>query len=176
MEQDKKDTFWDISRLVPQKNKRKALAPVKKPSFAEVEVSGENHRESGEALSLVAKTTDEVKIQKYDSLSPLICHVEIHPWKNSYQYYEFFCKNAQKYHKICGKPCERVPFFSYVAQYSQLSQRQLAWYFWWRQNVRNGVFLDTDLSYIYLYIYEIINLGDMIDTGRALRSCGYSSR
>jgi hypothetical protein len=170
MEQDKKDTFWDISRLVPGKSKRNVPSQAKKPSFAEVNVGGETRRENGEALSLVSKATQEAKILSYDGLSPLICHVEIHPWKNSYQYYEFFCKNAQKYHKICGKPCERVPFFSYVAQYSQLSQRQLEWYFWWRQNVRNRVFLDTDLSYIYLYIYEIINLGDMIDTGRACAS------
>ncbi len=170
MEQDKKDTFWDVARLVPQKNKGKVSSSVKKPSFAEVEVSGKSAKESGESLHLAPKTTDTPKVRSYDDLSPLICHVEIHPWKSSYHYYEFFCKNAQAYHKIEGKPCERVPFFSYVAQYSQLNQKQLNWYFWWRQNIRNGVFLDTDLSYIYLYIYEIINLGDMIDTERACTS------
>ena len=175
MVQDKKDTFWDIERLLPQTKKKTSLSSSKKPSFAEVEVSGGHRQDSGESLSFAKASKDTPKVKSYDHLSPLICHVEIHPWKSSYHYYEFFCKNAMTYHKVAfdyqkfsGKPCERVPFFSYVPQYSQMDKKQLEWYFWWRENVRNGVFLDADLSYIYLYIYEIINLGDMIDT---VRSC-----
>jgi len=179
MERDKKqklDSFWDISQLVPPK-KKKEVAYGKRARLAEVTVKGAEHTEVTSEnnklhISQIPKEgavkKQEVKI--YEHLSPLMKRVEIHPLKSTYHYYEFFCKNAQAYYDIHGRECERVPFFSYVAQYSQMNQAQLDWYFWWRENVRKSVFIDTDISYIYLYIYEIINLGDLIDTEKALHS------
>jgi hypothetical protein len=35
------------------------------------------------------------------------------------------------------------------------AQRQ--WYFYWRGQVRDGNYIDTDLSYIFVYVYELIN-------------------
>lgn len=34
---------------------------------------------------------------------------------------------------------------------------QTKWYFYWRNEVRNGRYPETDLSYIFLHIYELIN-------------------
>ncbi len=175
---EKMDAFWDIGQLVPPQKKKDKMPYEKKAVFANVFVEDKNrtktidekntlHFGSKPAESLQRR---EASIQCYENFSPLIKRVEIHPWKSSYHYYEFFCKNAQTYYKIRGKECARVPFFSYVAQYSQMNKEQLNWYFWWRENVRKSVFFDTDLSYIYLYIYEIINLGDLIDTQKALNS------
>lgn len=176
MEHDKKeklDAFWNIEQLVPPK--RKSAAPFREKKVTLVSVTDEKVGESDSAdrqLHLPKRPSDSPReeIVCYENLSPFIKRVEIHPWKNSYHYYEFFCKNAQTYYRIHGRECPRVPFFSYVAQYSQMNAEQLNWYFWWRENVRRHIFLDTDLSYIYLYIYEIINLGDLIDTQEALAS------
>ena len=173
---EKMDSFWDIEHLVPPKKKSVFIAS-KQASFAEVSTGGSENHNSNDQNKLhfsngnVRKTKQTYLLeQKYEDLSPLIKNVEILPLKSSYHYYEFFCKNAKAYHEIRGKECARVSFFSYVAQYSQMSKEQLNWYFWWRENVRKSIFLDTDLSYIYLYIYEIINLGDLIDTANAIKS------
>lgn len=50
-----------------------------------------------------------------------------------------------------------VPFKSYWPTYDHMSSAQVKWYFYWREEVRSGRYPDTDLSYLFLYIYELIN-------------------
>lgn len=38
-----------------------------------------------------------------------------------------------------------------------MTEVQKKWYFYWRSQVRNGNYIQTDLSYIFVYIYELIN-------------------
>lgn len=47
-------------------------------------------------------------------------------------------------------------FKSYYPTYNALSDRQLRGYFTWRAQVRHGVIQKTSLSFVYLYIYELI--------------------
>jgi len=51
-----------------------------------------------------------------------------------------------------------VPFSHYSPTYEQMSADQQRWYFYWRSEVRAGNFLPTDLSYLFVYVYECINL------------------
>jgi len=78
-------------------------------------------------------------------------------------YYAAFANHAKKLKDFEGKEVPHVPFFSYMPQYTQLTRPQLAYYFWWRTSFRRGVALEADYSYLLLYIFEIINLGDEID-------------
>lgn len=50
-----------------------------------------------------------------------------------------------------------VPFKSYWPTYGHMTGAQSRWYFFWRDEVRQGRFLKTDLSYIFLHVYELIN-------------------
>ncbi|MGM1048934.1 MAG: TerB N-terminal domain-containing protein [Bacillota bacterium] len=50
-----------------------------------------------------------------------------------------------------------VPFKSYWPTYDNMSSAQYKWYFYWREEVRSGRYPDTDLSYLFLYMYELIN-------------------
>ncbi|MEK3964912.1 TerB N-terminal domain-containing protein [Paenibacillus sp. FSL H7-0323] len=50
-----------------------------------------------------------------------------------------------------------VPFKSYWPTYGHMTGTQSRWYFYWRNEVRQGRYLKTDLSYIFLHIYELIN-------------------
>ena len=61
-----------------------------------------------------------------------------------------------------------APYFSYSPRYSQLSRQQLNYYLWWRQNVRSGIYMPTDASYIILFAYEIAASGDGEDRQAAL--------
>ena len=52
---------------------------------------------------------------------------------------------------------EQVPFSSYFPYYQMLGYEQLRTYFTWRTHVRKGVVNNTSLSYVFLYIYELLN-------------------
>ena len=61
-------------------------------------------------------------------------------------------KNAQKN----GNVVPFVPFMSYWPTYDSMNKGQQAWYFYWRSQVRQGNYIDTDLSYIFVLIYELL--------------------
>jgi hypothetical protein len=52
---------------------------------------------------------------------------------------------------------EQVPFSSYFPYYQMLGYKQLRTYFTWRTQVRKGIVAKTSLSYVFLYIYELLN-------------------
>lgn len=85
----------------------------------------------------------------------------VEPNRISYSYSSFgakeFIKDSFKYKNISGSYCEPVELTSYYTTFSDLNNEQKAWYFYWRKNALNLSFLDVDLSYIYLFTYELIN-------------------
>lgn len=96
----------------------------------------------------------------YEADGLLIHRVEVYEWRSDYRYFNQFIRDAAAYAARTSpdtKPM-RASFFSYFPQYAQLNRRQEAWYLWWREQVRNGNFPDTDYAYILLYIFELINL------------------
>lgn len=50
-----------------------------------------------------------------------------------------------------------VPFQCYWPTYTSMTDQQLRWYLYWRDQVRTGRYPSTDLSYIFLHVYELIN-------------------
>jgi len=50
-----------------------------------------------------------------------------------------------------------VPYMNYWPTYDSMTTVQSKWYFYWRGAVRRGEYPDTDLSYIFLYVYELMN-------------------
>ncbi len=100
---------------------------------------------------------------------PLIRCVSVCRWPSRYSFYEKFRSDATFFYALSGKPCEPTPFFSYMPQYAQLNTMQRAWYLFWRDGVRRGEYLDTDESYLLLYIYEILNLPEKIHPEEGVR-------
>lgn len=70
---------------------------------------------------------------------------------------ERFLLEMQKYADISKDRVEFVEFFQYWPSYKGLSHAQKYWYFYWRTEIRNGNYLNTSLSYIYIYIYELLS-------------------
>lgn len=48
------------------------------------------------------------------------------------------------------------PLDSYWPQINELNEHQLRWYLYWRKEFLNNNILDTDISYIFLFAYELI--------------------
>lgn len=70
---------------------------------------------------------------------------------------EAFKRKAQENANVEGRKATLVPFMSYWPTYDSMTQAQLRWYFYWRREVRVKNYMNTDLSYIFVYIYELIN-------------------
>ncbi len=111
-------------------------------------------------------TGDEV-LAKYSPNGLLIREVEVRSWTSDIDFYERFMENAEKSHAAAPSvpytaDYPKVKYFSYVPQYSHMSRAQLDFYRWVRENIRHGRYPDCDSSYIQLYIYEILNLPELI--------------
>ncbi|MCI9219813.1 MAG: hypothetical protein HFH94_08770 [Lachnospiraceae bacterium] len=54
--------------------------------------------------------------------------------------------------------CDRnLPYSAYFPTYQMMGYGQLRTYFTWRTKVRQGDILQTSLSYVFLYLYELLN-------------------
>jgi len=162
-----KDEFWDIGKLLP---KRKASAGVGFDTSAVDVTDGARGTPSAldegtdagkESLRLNFKgerhQEQERLVYEYCPDNSFIRKVSVYTCPSAYRYYEDFRKTMHKYLTLTVKEAERVPFFSYVPQYSQLSSQRLAWYLFWRSGCRRREYMQTDFSYVLLYIFELIN-------------------
>ncbi|MBZ5537250.1 MAG: TerB N-terminal domain-containing protein [Acidobacteriia bacterium] len=84
-----------------------------------------------------------------------------------------FFKDAMALVKFRMLPVPFMPFKCYWPTYDSMAQSQRNWYFYWRDQVRNQRYIDTDLSYIFVHVYELINnigVKDPIDGYGQLRA------
>ncbi len=104
-----------------------------------------------------SKNTEPLTEYRPDGV--LLHSVKIYGWQTGYHYFDSFVEDALRFHSM--KPrgtAEKVSFFSYFPQYTQLSRRSEAWYLYWRELARGGQYPDTDYAYVLLYLFELINL------------------
>lgn len=71
---------------------------------------------------------------------------------------ERFLAEMVKYQDVTREKTDYVQYRQFWPTYQTMTHAQKYWYFYWRTEVRKGNYLDTGLSYIYVYIYELISL------------------
>jgi len=169
------DSFWDIERIVPQRTIT-PRRPTRNTETVEITVSSvlesmtdKNTFKSSE-LSMASTShfassggVSSPELE-YEPENSLIHKVRVYGRSSQYKYYEDFCIQAQKYKDERRDSADYTPFFSYVPQYDQLNDKQLEYYLYFRTKAREGIFVEADMSYVLLYAYELINLGDRVDT------------
>ncbi len=106
---------------------------------------------------------EETLVTEYDAKMSFIGRVQVYTWGAKRSFYERFRADAERYRDMTGEPCQEVPFFSYIPQYSQMNLYQSNFYLYFRDMARRGEYIHADLSYILLYVYELINLSDESD-------------
>ena len=156
-----RDDFWDISKLSPSAKKPQPRFKTERETVA-YEVSGEEKSQESKLTLLGRGATAEDST--YAPLSnPLIRKVTIRRFIGGYDFYESFRKAALLYYDVIAEPSPFVSFYSYMPQYSQMNAEQKSYYFYLRSQIRCGNYsLKADVSYIYLYAYEILNLPEKI--------------
>lgn len=156
------DSFWDISSMIPVKK-----TTLRKPASDTEAVTidtGNPAREQGENIPIsVPRAEQTIHRQKseYSNETGFIRKVELIPWGN-FTFYSKFHADAEKYFDAKSDECEYEYFFSYMPQYEQMSIKQMRYYLFWRSQVRNGIYPPVDSSYIFLYVYETINLNTLL--------------
>ena len=158
------DSFWDISNITPPMNSTKKQGIYfDKTSEQTVLVTEETEDSTAvntERINSIKNNSEKLFSYKPDNC--LIKNINIYSWPSKYSFYERFRLDAQKYFNLKHPEVQPVSYFSYMPGYIQMSLKQRKWYFYWRDCVRNKKYLETDSSYILLYIYEIINLPELI--------------
>lgn len=161
-----KDSFWELDMLLPKKKSKPTMKPFASSiQTAEVVQSNTTGQSTvREELRLTTPPASEgSEVEEYvPTANRLLLRVRITRRRSEYNFYGQFRRDAQKYLAQEGEACAFAPFFSYIPQYAQLGKEQLAYYFYWRSALRRGEYLQTEESYFYLYVYEVINLPDVI--------------
>ena len=171
-----RDDFWDIDKLVPKK-----MAPLTtfstKEKLVDVEISTPESETQDTADNAAARKltppaptakTQESREVVYTPASGLLKRVSIRHTPDKYDFHANFVKAAELYFDFKTNPCDFAPYYSYMPQYTQLNQAQKNYYFYWRSMVRRKKYIKTDYSYFYLYVYEIINLPELIPPKQGL--------
>ncbi len=146
-----------------------------------IDAVGVSSRNSGIYETTVGRTEDKSKKtvlsvgERYSSgelgtsvtytpkKNPFLLSVTVTRKKSIYSFYEHFTKDARRYFAVEGEAdAPYVPFFSYIPQYSQLSEEQKRFYFSFRRAMREGRVVKTDFSYFMLLVYEILNLPELV--------------
>lgn len=70
---------------------------------------------------------------------------------------EEFVKDSMKNAEARGTITKEIPFQSYWPTFSNLDKPKLRWYLYWREQALKGNYLEVDLSYIFIFVYELIN-------------------
>ena len=166
-----KDDFWNIEKLVP--NKKTRLDPFATGAkTVEHRIDGaadgkdESRKLSFEGLSTKKKTEDTTYVRGDGGL---IRRVTIKRFVDRFDFYDSFKKAASIYYDFKADRCDFASFYSYMPQYSQFNSAQKNYYFYWRSEARRGRFIKCDYSYLYLYVYEILNLPDKIAPEEGIR-------
>ncbi len=168
-----KDDFWDLSKLVPKKKKIPPFAAQTK--VADFSADGDlknNDGNSERKLTFEGRGAQAEKIpdtEYFPNDSGLIKRVTIKRSLDRFDFYGNFRKAAMVYFDFKMQKCDFVSFFSYMPQYSQLKPEQKNYYFYWREELRQGRYIKSDYSYISLYVYEILNLPDLIPPAEGIK-------
>ncbi|MDN7242861.1 TerB N-terminal domain-containing protein [Planococcus sp. N028] len=71
--------------------------------------------------------------------------------------HENFVRESMKNAESRWTKTKEIPFQAYWPTFESLDKPKLRWYLYWREQVLKGNYLEVDLSYIFIFVYELIN-------------------
>lgn len=136
----------------------KVRAFLKSTVFSEMEIAGEEEKK--ELLSEKMPVPDAAVKPKITVTTKTVYHRNEENGEFIYEPYALnqrLINDMKKYADKVGYKTAFVPFVQYWPTYDKMDRQQKAWYFFWRTQVREGRYPDTDQSYIFLHIYELLS-------------------
>ena len=192
------DDFWSLDSLLPPNEKKRVSASVNDISLADFEINGETAPSRvekipprGEFPPITERTENRISFEKwlenrreheknkltygkkvvleYAPNGKYIKKVTVSEETGRKAGGERFISDGQRILGLSSEFDGDVPFESFYPQYSQLNSEQLKCYIGFRTEVKKGIFPEVSRSYIYLYLYEIINFAHETPETRAER-------
>lgn len=185
---DEKDEFWSLDSMLPPKKSEALPKRSLDVTATEIELDGaaadnapKNQRlDFSSWLANREKYRPEKKeaITVYEPRNPLIKSVTVRQELGRQSSVERFIINARELFDAEGEFIENVPFSSVFPQYALMTEEQKGCYIGFRSEVRKGRYPAVDNAYIYLYLYELINLSEPLSAKEraeqiAKLMCGY---
>ncbi len=154
-----RDDFWDIDKLLPKKQSRLSPFATQSPLHEYRDQTPPPREDRLDGRLTVTSDSGAMTTETYvPQRQTLITRVTIRRYEGRYDFYDRFRKAAVLYYDVRAAACPFVPFYSYMPQYEQMTREQKDYYFFWRDEVRQGRYPKTDYSYVYLHVYELLNL------------------
>ena len=141
---------------------RGSVKSYEKPSFQASSAPDEQNVRTCNGVQIIGEPI------VFGTDNPLITSVTIGELRYPVSFYRNFKADVRRLWNKTASKCPRVSFFAYIPQHWQLDFHQLNWYVYWRSNALAGDFLETDYSYILLFIYEIINSPELVGPEKGL--------
>ena len=158
----KKEIVRQVSELVAQLKNKTYKSPFSK-DFAEVYVEDPKGAGSGEAVPQgipVPQVPADQKRERFIEMRRLAWTSQpagyLSGSRDRFQTALFY-KQAKFMEKFEDDYEGNASFSMYFPTYQMMSYEQLRTYFTWRSGVRKGAVRKTSFSYVFLYLYELIN-------------------
>ncbi|MCL1884916.1 MAG: TerB N-terminal domain-containing protein [Defluviitaleaceae bacterium] len=118
--------------------------------FAEIEMEGSPQKENTPKPQLIGGGADPIRQRFYDMRS--MASDNPYTWNEA----RLFYKQAKFMEDFADDYESHAEFSLHSPCFQRMGYERLRTYFTWRTIVRRGNFPDTNLSYIFLYIYELL--------------------
>lgn len=166
------DKFWDLTSELSSKTRSTQSRHTECKTADITSECPESTKPHYTDIPIVQKSKDGDKqaptqnkrlLTSYKPQNPLIKEVEIYTDINRDSVYNesglFLRERAALIDRV-GVETAYAPFFAISPRYSQMTRKQLNYYLWWRENMRHGICIKTDASYVALYAHELISATD----------------
>ena len=161
-----KDDFWDIAALLPKRKNTTASTPYGEVSPTLVTLPSESvtspEEKEAQRLHFTDATNDVAEREYEPKENPFITRVRVRARTSHLHVFHGFKSEGALWYSMRGEVSPYVPYFSFLPQHYQLNRAQRAYYLYFRDEANAGRYLEAGISYVMLYIFEIINLPDLI--------------
>ena len=123
--------------------------------FAEIEIAeqplqGQSQRVALPAPQAIGTTVDPIRQKFYDMRG--MASDNPYTWSDG----RLFYKQARFMENFTDDYAENVEFSMHYPCFQRMGYERLRTYFTWRTSARHGEFTDIGLSYVFLYVYELL--------------------
>ena len=176
------DGFWNLDKkyIKPRESSLRP-SPYSRESVSAVDITVDGHTPSPSPIPprKVSSKSNEFVVREYKPDNIFINKVRITTTDRDGEIFgvsNMFMRERAALLDRHGEECNYVSFYSYSPRYSQMTKAQLAYYLWWRENIRRGNYISTDISYIKLYMMELVTCSEDEDVGDNLHKLCYVSK
>lgn len=139
---------------------RRVLRPVKEPHVTEILLRG-SPTPGGRTLPPRPVPVASAQLQPIPGISSIAVVLpqrkpQYDPTSEQKGQAQFVAE-ARRLVSYREKQVPFVPFMRLWPTYDAMTSAQRKWYFYWRGQARDGNFIPTDLSYVFLHAYELLN-------------------